>query len=164
MTDRQNPSSAKKKFRLGVFFTLAGLVILSPLIYRSPSSFEGQSAVGPFFGIAIGITFLIVGFLRISKSQQSDDPPSTSVSQHNDAIETNVHETPKFIKWVALSPSVPLCVGFILELGCHLLHLNVSGGIRSLMEALAYLGAFGWIVSLPIAGLLKMIYSAYRDD
>ena len=164
MTDRQNQSRANKKFRLGVFFTLAGIVILSPLIYRGPSSFEGQSVVGPFFGIAIGITFLIVGFLRISKSKQSDVPPSAAISRHDEVIQINVYKTPKFIKWVALSPFVPLCVGFILELGCHVLHLNVSGGIRSLMDALAYFGVLGWIVSLPIAGLLKMINSAYRDD
>lgn len=164
MTDMQNVSSSKKKFWVGVLFTLLGVGLLSPLIYRSPESFNNRNVVGPFFGISLGLTFLIVGILRISKSRKPDAVSSSSAKVHKSSSKANKPRTPLFIKLVALSPAIPLCILVIVQAGCDVFNLNTCREHHLFMESMGYFGGLGWIISLPIAGMLKMIHSAARSD
>ena len=183
MTDLSNHSKNKRHFWPGVIFTCLGLVFLAPLFYRELS---GQSAVGPFFGVCLALTFLIVGILRIIKSREIDESQIASHSKRGDAIdqmnssahvleqntqlstrnnEANKRTTPKFIKYVALSPIVPICVGLIVEVSCKLFGFGFGvscGGYSSAREALAYFGILGWLISLPVAGMLKLVHSASK--
>lgn len=128
-----------------------------------------RNIVGPFFGVTLGLTFLIVGILRILKSTKHNDVPpdhvneQASSSQSKDA-NPNKHKTPIFIKLVAWSPAIPLCIMLFTQTGCDHLGWEVCRENHSFMEAMAYLGALGWIVSLPIAGMLKLVYLAARSD
>lgn len=169
MTDTQH---SKGKFWLGVFFISLGIAILSPLIYRSPDSFKDHNIVGPLFGICLGLTFLIVGILRISKSRRIDEDSTDNINSSESSTsldyfissdrssDTDKPKTPAFIKLVAWSPAIPLCILLIAQAGCDVFGLNTCREHYSFMEAMAYLGGLGWIASLPIAGMLKMIHSA----
>ncbi len=175
--------SKNKKFSwLGIIFTCIGLVFLAPLTYHD---FSRGSAVGPFFGICIGLTFLCMGFIRIAKSRQPDDYQVKSLENEKSAtnlpnsseFSSKMVENPKetkpasaglpvfmkFILCVALSPVVPLVAGLVAGVGCHfLLGFNDLGSCIGyhLGESLAYFGVLGWLVSLPVAGLLMLIYGA----
>lgn len=195
MTDSQNKSNAQRKSWLGIFFIFTGVVFLAPLFYRSPDSFNDRNVVGPFFGICLGLTFLIVGILRISKSQKPEEISSDRINEqfsmtHDDNImpkrnpeeishdrvneqfsiklssniEPNKRKTPMFIKWVAWSPAIPLCILLIVQTSCDLFSLGTCKEHYSFMEVMGYFGGLGWIVSLPIAGMLKMIHSAASSD
>ena len=172
-------SENKKYFWSGVIFTCLGVVFLAPLTYHD---FSNGSAVGPFFGICIGITFTYMGIMRIKKSRQPDNYQA-SVSlveasilnqptafefvakkiEVSEKIKVEKSSIPLFIKCVALSPLLPLSIWILAEIGCRFMGYRNSTCIGySLQESVAYLGVLGWFVSLPIAVLLSLIYSSSK--
>lgn len=169
MTSTQNQSNFKRNFWLGVVSILLGIVCLAPLIYRSADSFKDRNVVGPFFGICVGLTFLIVGILRISKSRKPNEISSDCVKEqfsigHSDDIKPNKRKTPILIKLVAWSPVIPLCIALIASAGCDFFSLRTCREHYSFMENMGYFGGLGWLVSLPVAGMLKLIHSAALSD
>lgn len=162
-------SSSKTNQWLGIIFILMGFVFLAPLFYRSFSSIEHSNAVGSFFGIGLGLTFLIVGMLQISKSKKPQENSPDCITEQAPMWEShypkpNKRKTPMFIKLVALSPAIPLCIVLITQAGCDFFSLTTCKEHYSAMEAMSYWGGLGWIVSLPIAGMLKLIHWAARSD
>ena len=162
-------SENNKNFRVGVFYALLGLMILAPLFYRSLDSFQNRNAVGPFFGICLGITFLFSGIVRISKSRnlhESDFDPNLIDFQDSNSDKSDKAKKPIFIKLVAFSPLIAIIIFFILGLGCEYLAFGYFLKCHSdsgLITLLGYYGILGWFVSLPIAGMLSLINNSLKS-
>lgn len=164
----QNLENNKKNFRMGVFYALLGLMILAPLFYRGLDSIENRNIVGPFFGICLGLTFLFSGIVRISKSRnshESDFDPKLTDLQDSNSGKSDKAKKPIFIKFVAFSPLISIIAFFILGLGCEYLAFGYFLKCHSdsgLITLLGYYGILGWIVSLPIAGMLSLINNSLK--
>ncbi|MBY0377775.1 MAG: hypothetical protein K2Q33_04350 [Gammaproteobacteria bacterium] len=167
--------SSKNKSYLwpGIVFTCLGVALFS-LVFFLDFKQAGQKQV---FDTCLGFIFLYLGIKRIIKSRQPDDfqeklfdaekLKTNQVSSFEFAEKKKEipekSSTPKFIKYVALFPLLPLSLMILAELGCRLLGFRDSTciGIQN-SEALAYWGALGWLLSLLLAGLLKLIYSSSK--
>ncbi len=66
--------------------------------------------------------------------------------------------TPMIIKCIAFSPALFLAAGFIGALSCGLLGLRESCIFGNHQEEFMIIGGLGWFVSMPIAGLLKLLH------
>jgi|GEM_PF-5906522 len=152
----------------GVFLTSLGLVCWLPLVNLDLSS---QNAVGLFFGFCLGLTFFLPGILRLIKALSMHTPSSAPQNEEVDQTtfdltehETDRNTTPKLILYVAFSPIVPLCIAVITQLSCHFLGfgfgLSCHGGGYG--DVFAYYGFLGWLISLPIAGMMKLVHSTFN--
>ncbi len=162
-------SEKNKNFRVGVFYTLLGFMILAPLFYRSLDSFQNRNVVGLFFGICLGITFLFSGVVRISKSRnshKSDLAPNLIDFQESNSDKSDKAKKPIFIKLVAFSPLIAIIIFIILMLGCEYLAFGYFLKCHSdsgLIASLGYYGILGWFLSLPIAGMLSLINNSLKS-
>lgn len=161
MSDKQKQPSTKI-FREGVLFSLLGGLLL---FFLEP----GRNGLGIILGYPFGLALLTAGILRILKSQKPAETSTGRVSEHSLTehranAESGRRETPIFIKVVALSPIVPLCIVLITEASCALFSWCTQGEQRVFMETMGWLGIGGWLVSLPLAGMLSMVHSAARSD
>ena len=171
-------SKNKNYFWLGMIFTCLGIALFG-LVFSLDFRDAPQKQ---YFDACMGLIFLYVGIKRIKKSRQPDDYSLDSFEvqkniinqsasfefkertvEISEKVKTEETGTPLFIKCVALSPLIPLSITILAEIGCRLLGFRDSTCIgHHLQEGMAYLGALGWFVTLPIAGLLKLIYSSSK--
>jgi hypothetical protein len=167
--------------KLAIIFICLGFVFLTPLTYHN------NGGLILYLGPLYSLFFLYIGFKRLKKSRQSDNflvkslerdksainlPNSFEFSskkvERSEEIKPASKGLPPFVTFIlciAFLPAVPLVAGLIAGAGCHfLLGLNSLGPCigYSLGDSLAYLGVLGWLVSIPVAFLLMLIYGVSK--